>query len=480
MNRQKTQFKLLKLRMKKIIMLLCFCVSVQCASTQTLDIDSVYQKIASEKDESKRLKELNLFFGGPQTKDPMKDMQYAQQILVLSQKNNDKISEALALSQMGFNYVAFGNNVKGLEYRLKSIEVAEQSNNLEMLGDSKLHLGLYFYEQKEYERAIKFGFEGNEIAIQGKNEIMQTWAYWLLGDSYCELNKLDSALMYAQTAYDICMRIKYYDYIHWTYESLGKIQGKLGNQALALGYFDLAIKEAIKKNSLTRTSQYYTSKAQYYLDINQKDSSLVYAKKAIDVVQNTAFTSSGLKPAKLLLDIYRTNNSDSAFKYSEIYRIANDSLFNASKIKQANLMTFTEDLRQQELADEKLKAEEERKHNIQLSLLAIGIISFIIIFLLLSRSFITNSRLIEFFSVIALLLVFEFLNLLLHPFLESLTHHSPVFMLLALVCIAALLVPLHHKLEKWTTIKLVEKNKAIRLANAKKTIEKLEGENTIQ
>ena len=47
-------------------------------------------------------------------------------------------------------------------------------------------------------------------------------------------------------------------------------------------------------------------------------------------------------------------------------------------------------------------------------------------------------------------------------------------MLLALVCIAALLVPLHHKLEKWTTVKLVEKNKATRLANAKKTIEKLE------
>jgi hypothetical protein len=47
-------------------------------------------------------------------------------------------------------------------------------------------------------------------------------------------------------------------------------------------------------------------------------------------------------------------------------------------------------------------------------------------------------------------------------------------MLLALVCIAALLVPLHHKLEKWATNKLVEKNKAIRLVAAKRTIEELE------
>jgi hypothetical protein len=44
----------------------------------------------------------------------------------------------------------------------------------------------------------------------------------------------------------------------------------------------------------------------------------------------------------------------------------------------------------------------------------------------------------------------------------------------ALVSIAALLVPLHHKVEKWATAKWVEKNKQIRLASAKKTIEQLE------
>jgi antibiotic biosynthesis monooxygenase (ABM) superfamily enzyme len=95
---------------------------------------------------------------------------------------------------------------------------------------------------------------------------------------------------------------------------------------------------------------------------------------------------------------------------------------------------------------------------------------------LLSRSFITNERVIGFFSVVALLLVFEFLNLLLHPFLGGITNHSPALMLLGLVCVAVLLVPLHHRLEKWVKEKLVEKNKQIRLAEAKKTIEQLEKE----
>jgi hypothetical protein len=74
--------------------------------------------------------------------------------------------------------------------------------------------------------------------------------------------------------------------------------------------------------------------------------------------------------------------------------------------------------------------------------------------------------------------VFEFLNLLLHPFLDKVTNHQPVLMLAAMVCIAALLIPLHHKLEHWITHKMVEKNKRIRLAAAKKTIATFEGEQT--
>jgi NADH:ubiquinone oxidoreductase subunit 3 (subunit A) len=72
------------------------------------------------------------------------------------------------------------------------------------------------------------------------------------------------------------------------------------------------------------------------------------------------------------------------------------------------------------------------------------------LFLLLSRSIIVSHNIVEFAGVVILLVVFEFINLLLHPFLQSVTHDSPVFMLLALVAIAVLIVPFHHRLEKWT------------------------------
>ena len=167
------------------------------------------------------------------------------------------------------------------------------------------------------------------------------------------------------------------------------------------------------------------------------------------------------------------HNTDSAYYYARMEAKVSALIFSQDNINRVQALAFNEQLR---LVEEQAKQQEEierRRENIQYALIALVIVSLLILYLLLSRRFITNARVIEFFGVIALLLVFEFLNLVLHPFLESVTHHTPAIMLLALVATAAILVPLHHRLEKWLTHKLVEKNKQVRLAAAKKTIEQL-------
>ncbi|MBK7571129.1 MAG: hypothetical protein IPI10_05725 [Bacteroidetes bacterium] len=140
-------------------------------------------------------------------------------------------------------------------------------------------------------------------------------------------------------------------------------------------------------------------------------------------------------------------------------------------------MTFDENLRQQELAAQKILEEEHRIQNLQYASIVIGIFTFFILFALLSRSVMVNENIISFMGILGLLMVFEFINLLLHPFLEKVTNHSPVLMLLSLVAIASLLIPLHHRLEKFIKVRMTEKNKERRLAAAKKTIEELENEN---
>ncbi len=469
--------------MKKILIHFCFFLYIQTAFSQNLplqsigeEIDVILQKIAAEKDENKRIDLIASIYTTRVEMNPNWVIETAQKLLEQSRKNKDIIGEASASSLFGQGYRLAGNSIKALNNHHRALATAEKTGNQSLLALVENQMGHIYKDREDNDKAISIYLLGLEHATKGKNNAILSALLWNLGAVYLAANKLDSALMYSQRAYELCLQINFKINLPYILSNLGSIQSKLGNTQLAIAYYDMAAKEALKIQSIRYLNLAYTGLAQHYYNFTQTDSSLVYAKKAIAVVDSTFFFYLSIKPAKLLTDIYENSNCDSTLKYAKIFKAANDTLYNTKANQQIQLMTFEEDLRQQELTAEKIKAEEQRKENIQYTLIAFGIITLLILYLLLSRSFITNTKIIEFFGVVALLIVFEFLNLLLHPFLERITYHSPVLMLLALVCIAAFLVPIHHKLEKWATGKLVEKNKQIRLAAAKKTIKQL-GEN---
>jgi hypothetical protein len=262
-------------------------------------------------------------------------------------------------------------------------------------------------------------------------------------------------------------------------QALGDFYRRQGNYTLSNSYFKNSIELADSINDyydLCATRNMY---AVSLLKQNQWEEAKEQALQSFFKSRqhrNNDLTEQAAGLLKRIFDIQHI--TDSAYYYSQMESAMRDSLYNQDKLNKMQEMGFSEKLRTMEEDAKKIKAEEQQKENIQYALIALGIVTFIILFLLLSRSIITNTKLIEFLGVMALLIVFEFLNLVMHPFLEKYTHNTPSIMLLLLVCIAAILIPLHHRLEKWATHRLVEKNKQIRLAAAKKTIEKLENEKT--
>jgi tetratricopeptide (TPR) repeat protein len=426
-----------------------------------------------KKTKTKKVDLIFSFFSPGFDSNPGTLMEAGQALLKQSEKNKDILIEASAYCFIGFGYRMAGNFIKGLEYHQKALTQAEKCGNLSILAMTKNLMGHIYRDREEYDEGLKLYLSALPDAERGRNNMVKAWPLMNVGSMYFKMSKPDSALSCLQRSYELTLKYDTLDlpYVLW---NLGGVHSLMDNAALAITYYNMAIQKAIEGNRIRQLNWAYVGLAEHYQRMNQPDSCIFYAKKSIAAVQNTAFSFMSIKPASLLTDMYEKTNCDSTLKYTAIYKIANDSLYSKKANQQIQLMTFEEDLRQQEVAADKTKEEQQRQQNIQYALLAFGIITFIISFLLLSRRHITNTKLIQFLGVVALLLVFEFLNLLLHPFLERITHHSPVLMLLALVCIAALLVPLHHKLEKWVTHKLVEKNKQIRLANAKKTIEELE------
>ena len=469
--------------MKKLIglaILLLITIQFSVAQSAKIDfsqkppnLDSLLPKIKAEKNDSARYYLAMSALTISET-NPVEDMHNSEIILLHGQKNNDLVCQVLGYCCLCYDYIAFGNKVKSLEFGIKANQTAEKSNNDRLKTFAKAMLALTYLTMGDFEKAESYNKAAMETGSKYETDIISVCAVNDMGTIYLAMGKIDSALVYTQKAYEMAIKSGINYWLTSTYLQFGSIHAAMKNSSLALNYWNLALNEANRIGSPKFVSTAYNAMAQFYYASNQPDSAKLYATRAISSVNNTAFYTLNVDPAKLLLNIYRNSNVDSAFKYSEIYRTANDSLFNIRTLQQAQLMAVEEEARLAELKYEEEKSDEARKTNLEYTFIAIGIVSFFMIFLVFSRSYITNPKIIEFLSVIALLIVFEFFNLLIHPLLEKVTHHSPVLMLLALVLLAALLIPLHHKLEHWAVHKLIEKNKQSRLEAAKKTIEQLE------
>jgi len=460
------------------IFLFLFCVSF--TNAQQTRIDSLKQALTAEKSDITKLKILweisNLY---DYVSNDLK-VYYAQQAVLLSMKNKNSLpvgSEAKALFFLARTLWWAGNYPEAKEAYFKALQIAEPLADTLFIAD--IYNGIAWVERNagNYREAIKYFTKAENLTRHIPNNMALLNALIDKGKSYEQLDILDSAFTYVQESLALYFRMFQGENVFGggLQSEMAIIYSKMGKEQLAVEFFRQSIQLSAELNDYRLLARTYCEYAEHFDRFNHRDSAIYYASKGFMIDKQFNLLVQQLSASTLLTKLYKQENKiDSAFKYQQVMIETRDSVFSREKINRLQTLEFNEQLRQLELASEKTNSEIERKQNIQYALIAIGLISFIIIFLFLSRSFITNTKLISFFGVIALLLVFEFLNLLLHPFLERITHHSPILMLLALVCIAALLVPLHHKLEKWATIKLVEKNKATRLANAKKTIEKLE------
>lgn len=390
-------------------------------------------------------------------------------------KQNDNVGKNytnLGLAMMLEKNGDFPGSLNLLFLALPQFE--QRKDSLGMLYTYRL-IGNTYMSAKDYVQAAKYSKK--EIDFVNNDRNLLSRVYNSIACVYGEGKMPDSGMVYAEKAVKMDAELKN-DY------QLAISTSTLGENYIAAGAHDVALP------FLRRTASYYIRNgapssymdaylkndfAEVFLATKMYDSSNYYSRQALLLSVPLDIKDQSMRSYEYLYKSFeQTNQPDSLNKYFRLTMLTKDSLFSFEKIKSIQALTFQEQLRQQEVAAEKVKAEEERQQNIQYALIALAIITCIIIFLVLSRRHITNTKLIQILSIIALLVVFEFLNLLLHPFLERVTHHSPVLMLLALVCIAALLAPLHHKSAHWATHKLVEKNKAIRLAAAKKTIEQLE------
>ncbi len=365
--------------------------------------------------------------------------------------------EALSLKAIGAVYGVTGNYPKGLETLLHSLMISESINDKQGMMVCLVTIGVNYSHQHDYKQSLVYFYKAKKIADDIHDNRYLLISLLDIGDSYENLNRLDSALFVTRQCYEIANRFNNIPMRGIALNNLGNIHAKMGKDEMSMEYYRQSIPDLVSDNDDEVICEATLGMANLFMKTGQQDSALLYAQKSLTLAQQDGFTQRVLNAGNFLSVYYeKLHLIEQAYAFQKITIAAKDSLFSQEKVRELQNLSFAEQIRQQEITGAKAEAIEARKKNIQMA--AIG--AFIPVFLgtvLLLRRRKTKPRTLAFMGLLGLLMMFEFITMLIHSYIEEWTHHTPVFMLLMLMAVASVLVPFHHKLEHWVKEKLSHK-----------------------
>lgn len=433
--------------LRKIILLLAFLVPlVLTAQKNTLDsINRVIDKIRTDTGKIREKCDIafNLRVNAPATA-----LQLASEALALSKKIKYTDGQSKSLGTMAIIFRLLGNYPLALEYNLKRLKLVEKTGDREKLAGVFINTGFVYVNLEEYKNALNYYYKADSVlkkldsALDKKFTVAQN-----LGDVYDKLHLNDSAFTYFTKSLTLARLEK--DNYHEGMAMIG-----LGNNYLKTGQYLLAtanyrsgityLKEAADDDLLCEA---YLGQASLYKKLDKPDSAVFYARESFILAAKDGFLPRQLDAAAFLSAHYQNEKDiDSSFLYMNHMQALNDSINSKSRIREAQVLSSSEQMRQIEIAENLQTARQERRQQLQLLFIAIFIPGFFLITLLLSRIKL-HVRLVKILGVLSLLIFFEFLTLLLHPYVAEITHHTPVYEMLIFVSIAAILIPTHHRIE---------------------------------
>jgi len=447
--------------MKRYYTLLLLIACFTTVHAQKSKIDSLTASLANEKTDSNKVKIMNSLAFEYNLSNPAKGLVISQQAYDLAIRIHYFDGESRALNFMANAYNITGNYNKAMDIYLKQLENAEKRNLPNKLASALMNIGILHTQQLDYRKALPYYLRSDSIIRVNhmKDKDIDYISYLNLGDLYDRLNNNDSAFYFYNKSLISAKVINKPYYLGASFIGVGncyvkmkKDQQGLDNYYKALQYLKLANEEDLYCEAANNMARLFDSE-------NKKDSALHYIHIMLGIAQKDSFQSRMLDASAFLANYYKKEkNSDSAFIYLERTTNLKDSMSSREKIKEFQQQSFNEEIRQAENAERKRKDEDERFQQLQLLLIGIFIPVFFLLTLLLSRRKI-HVKAIQALGIISLLLVFEYLTLLLHPFVLKITNRTPVFEMLIFVCVAAILIPGHHRIERWLIERLTHKHR---------------------
>ncbi|MEJ7741765.1 MAG: hypothetical protein WKF73_03950 [Nocardioidaceae bacterium] len=134
----------------------------------------------------------------------------------------------------------------------------------------------------------------------------------------------------------------------------GQLQFRLGNRNKAFEYVYESIQINQKDSSNRSLSEDYNAIAGFYKEMNERDSSIYFAKLGLEAARSISYTRAIFDASNLLAELYEPIDIKSAHYYLKIAKSVNDELYGAGKVQALQRIISEEQERQRKIETERV------------------------------------------------------------------------------------------------------------------------------
>ncbi len=303
--------------------------------------------------------------------------------LEINEKNNYSIQrQCWTIGAIDYILYEMGNYSESLKYASREQVLSEQLNDTLQKAGSNLVFGHDYRELGDYRQSLNHFFKAREILKiydKHRNPIENAYPVQCIAEVYLKMNKLDSALIFTQLAYKLALARSYYPIMLYSIRILGDIYQAKGDDERALAYYREYVPDYVKYKEQNRDLGFvFSNMAKIFQKKGEMDSLVFYAKKSFSNAQQYSDEQNLFNAATLLSQYYDGRDDHEAFSYLQIASQAKDSMRSSDKIKQAQVLSFNEQVREKEQQEADVKETARNRMIIMIAAILVAIISSLI------------------------------------------------------------------------------------------------------
>lgn len=307
---------------------------------------------------------------------------YTEQRIQLAQRINAPKIEAQATGYYGYLLGRMANYPLAVKYLLDGLGMAKAAKDTAHLDFFYDALSNTFIEQGNYEFALSYANQFQDISVREKDTLQMGWLI-TKGVIYEKLGYLDSAIFFLQKAFDYDM-LRSGDITRERYLlSLGNIYLKKDSLAEASWLYQMAIDKASQKKNYINLIDAFNGIAQLYGRTGSLDSGIYYAGEALRRSDVAFYLAGQLAANSNLADLYKKKgDKDKALNYLQATIALKDSLFNQQKERAVQNLLFNEKIKDRDIKER----ERQIRNKWRLFVLTAGVLALLVLALILYRN----------------------------------------------------------------------------------------------